>query len=150
MFAGLVFVGPHINEIFLQASDFDRLHGDHDLRGVEVMRVSLDWLKDLLGHCVHQVPPPGKLEAHHPLHILGGRHQWLGLFEAGPGLTEVYVADAKVFEAVNVSRDDGINCFYVDRSLPFYMNWSLKSYGNGIDFEMMILLTALSDTPGFG
>ena len=42
MFAGLVFVGPHINEIFLQASDFDRLHGDHDLRGVEVMRVSLD------------------------------------------------------------------------------------------------------------
>ena len=42
MLAGLVFIRPHVNKILLQIPDLDRLHGYPDLRGAEVMRVSLD------------------------------------------------------------------------------------------------------------
>ena len=72
MFAGLVFVGPHVYQVLLQVPDLDCLHGYPDLGRAEVMRMALDRLEDLLGQLVHQVPPPGELEAQHPLDVLTG------------------------------------------------------------------------------
>ena len=71
MFAGLVFVGPHVNQILLQVPDLDCLHGYPDLGRAEVMRMALDRLEHLLGQLVHQVPPAGELEAQHPFDFLG-------------------------------------------------------------------------------
>lgn len=126
MFAGLVFVGPHVNKVLLQVPDLDRLHGYPDLGRGEVMRMTLDGLEDLLGQLVHQVPPAGELEAQHPLHVLGGVLQRLGLLEVGPRLAEVNAAETKMLEAVNISGYDWIHGLHVNRSLPFDVDWILR------------------------
>ena len=42
MFAGLIFVRPHVDKILLKVPDLDRLHGYPDLGRGEVVWVSLD------------------------------------------------------------------------------------------------------------
>ena len=56
----LVFIRVEIDEVLLEVSDLDGLHGDPHLQGSEVLRVSLDRLQHILGQFINNISSPGK------------------------------------------------------------------------------------------
>ena len=126
MFCGLTFVRVNLIKIILHISDPDGLHSYLDLRRGEIMRMSLDTFKNILGHLVHNIASSGKLQTKNALHVLRGSCQGLGLIEAGPRSTEVHLVESEMFEAANIPRDLRVDGLDMNRPLPLDMDWVLQ------------------------